>query len=728
MCSENVTSVPQFSFGSGLGSRAYLPVAIPEAQTESDKFLHLGVVSCAGGGLGGLPTLPIYQILHALHGKHGVWTTQASLPSQAVGPFGSPSSTDGSDKHRHSLWLDAPLTPCQKRAKCAPYSIHRHSKDTISTLPDELLCHIFHFLGTARDRAACGFVSKRWLMLQSHMSRENFVDEEGGDACGKTESNTPDEGGCGDSDDDVGDESSVSHRERWGDLSRCLSGHKASDVRLAAIALGTDSRGGLGKLCIRGGSATGLEVRVTDVGLSAIGLWCSGLRVLSLWKCPFIKDEGLSAVGKGCGLLEKVDLFKCPLLGDSGVKFIAKSCSRLSFLNLDECEKVSDLALVAVAEHSSDITTLNVQNCPLVSDYGITRVVCSLKKLKKLKLGGLNLSDESLRTIGSQGNALLWLTLLNLDQVTADGFMSLGNAAGMQALKHLHISNCRNFTDFALAMVGNYCRSLKHTSLHRCEQVSDKGLVLFMKIASCLQVLHLEKCNLITGTGLVAALSARGKELRELQVTKCEGIRQIQAVCPPYIPRSCALESICLADCPGVGDLGVALVGLLCPEAASMDFTGLTDITDDGLLAFLCGSRKLSTLKLSGCANVTDRAICAVAHQCGKTLRNLVLDGCKHLSDKSLKAISSHCPLLEDLDVSECGIGDAGLKALVDNVGLVLTSLNLSGCRGITDKVLPLICKKCDSLLDLNLKNCSGLSESGVSEFQSRMWNCTVMY
>ncbi|MCO5553393.1 hypothetical protein L7F22_006914 [Adiantum nelumboides] len=670
MSFENVTTVPHFSFGSELGSKVCLLSEIPGAHIKSAKLLRSGEVSCGGGVL---PTLPLYQILEVLHGKHSNWQLQGARPSKAA----ARSSLVFADKHWQGLRVDASGTYSRKLTKSAPGSIHGPSGDIINTLPNELLCHIFHYLATSRDRVACSSVSKRWLMLQSHMLRGSFVHEVNGVSCLEreyyTECNTQEAGVCGESDEDDGIEAGQ-QRGRGGDLSRCLSGRKASDVRLAAIALGTEMRGGLGKLCIRGGSSgTGLEVTMTDVGLSAIGSWCSGLRVLSLWNCPYIIDEGLCAIGKGCPLLEKVDLYRCPLLGDTGLQVIAKSCPGLSFLNLDECENVGDNALVAFAERCFNLTTLNVQNCPQV---------------------------------------LVLLALHNLDQVTAEGFAFLGKGPGMPALKHLHVSNCKSFTDYALAMVASHCCSLRNLHLLNCEHVSDKGLVFFMKVASCVQVLHLERCNLITGTGLIVALSGRGKGLRELQVRKCEGLQQVQAICP-HIPLDTALESVCLADCPGVSDLLVALVGLLSPEASSIDFSGLSEITDDGLLAFLCGSRKLTSLNLSGCANVTDRSLCTIIQQCGQNIRSLVLDGCKRLTDKTLKAISSHCPFLEDLDVSECAISDAGLKVLVDNAGQVLTSLNLSGCVGISDITLPFIYKSCDSLLDLNIKNCTGLSEKG---------------
>ncbi|GJR53774.1 hypothetical protein Tco_1404295 [Tanacetum coccineum] len=73
-----------------------------------------------------------------------------------------------------------------------------------------------------------------------------------------------------------------------GHLSRSLEGKKATDVRLAAIAVGAVSRGGLGKLSVRGNNVTR---GVTNFGLKAIARGCPSLTDLSLWKQSSISDE-----------------------------------------------------------------------------------------------------------------------------------------------------------------------------------------------------------------------------------------------------------------------------------------------------------------------------------------------------------------------------------------------------------------------------------------------------
>ena len=200
-----------------------------------------------------------------------------------------------------------------------------------------------------------------------------------------------------------------------GDLSRTLAGKKASDVRLAAIAVGTSARGGLGRLCIRGSSAVGLTVGVTDVGISAIGMSCSSLRVLSLWDCPNVTNEGLYAIGKGCPLLEKLNLFKCPLLGDLGMKAIANNCPFVSILSFDECENISNVALIAFGDSCQRIVSLCIRNCPMIDDDGIMVASSKLIKLRMLKLEGLKVTKRTLTSIGMNSRVLTLLSLHSLN-------------------------------------------------------------------------------------------------------------------------------------------------------------------------------------------------------------------------------------------------------------------------------------------------------------------------
>eukprot|EP00250_Pteridium_aquilinum_P016031 c22905_g1_i1 orf=256-2397(+) len=593
----------------------------------------------------------------------------------------------------------------------------------INSLPDELLCHVFRFLPAPRDRSVCALVSKRWLLLQSHMCHDEFVcvHAESVDEAGDEVQSHEDI--LNDGQKASGNDKRVERQPQWaiGDLSRCLEGKKASDIRLAAVAVGTGARGGLGKLSIRQSVAT-------DIGLSAIGSGCAAMKALCMWDCPNIKDEGLSRIGKGCGLLEKVDLFKCPLVGDLGLQSIAQNCPLLSFLSLDECGSISDKSLVAVGQGCSNLLSLNIRSCPLISDDGLVSAVCNLKRLKRMKLDGLRVGDKSLACIGSYAKALVCLSLANLDLVSERGFTLLSLAPGMQSLRRFSVTTCVNFTDSAFAVMGKMWHGLKHISLVDCNGVSDMGLSFFMQNAASLEVLQLEMCNSITGRGLISVFSNKHGKVREVQVKNCDGIQQVGVFPPSHLSNVSSVKSVSIKHCPGVDNMLLALIGCLCPDATDVDFSGLTGITDEGVLAFLySGRRQLASVNLSRCMEIGDRVVCAIAEQCGESLRSLSLDRCKTVSDKGLKAVAQHCVVLEDLDVSQCRVTDEGVAAVLLEMGLTLSSLNVSGCSGITNKILPLIEDSCHGLSDLNLKHCQGLSQKAINGFESRLWKCAVL-
>eukprot|EP00249_Psilotum_nudum_P023158 c28766_g1_i1 orf=346-2670(+) len=625
------------------------------------------------------------------------------------------------------------------------------SRDLINQLPDELLCEIFKFLPAARDRSACASVSMRWLVLQSHMHREEFKAQRENLSSSQTSSTARQES-CVKSDlpeicdkafsqgseqhppdpelQDIKDERGVGRQRHWanGDLSRCLEGKKATDVRLAAIAVGTGARGGLGKLCIRGGSASGYKNGVTNLGLSAIGFCCSALRSLSLWDCPHVGNEGLVAIAKGCRMLERLDVHKCPAVGDWGMHAIAANCSLLSHMSLEYCGLIGNSTLRSVGEFCLGLLSLRIGECPLVGDEGILAVILNARNLKTMKLQAIGIGDRCLAAMNQYCKELLLLSLENLDAITEAGFVSLGGAAGMQNLVQLLINSCPGLTDCALQSLGDCCKGLKHLSLGKCDRVHDQGLVAFLESVPTLEKLHMEKCNHISNAGLFVALTASNANLKDLQLKKCDGIEDGDFSLWDFHSTE-SLKSVCISHCRHVGNKCLASIGFTCSLVTKLDLSGLLDIGDEGLLALLkSGNRSLKSVNLCGCIKITDVAISALGKQCGKSLLRLMLDGCKMLTDKSLKVIANNCVCLQDLDISQCNVTDEGITKVLVKRGQGLISLNVSGCSNITEKILPLVEKRCKSLVGLNLNHCEGVNRKSLSRFESRLWKCDIFY
>ncbi|CAM8898046.1 unnamed protein product [Rhodiola kirilowii] len=606
---------------------------------------------------------------------------------------------------------DGCLRPFKRSRVVAPFA---YSEDklletervSIEVLPDECLFEIFRRLPGGQERSACAGVSKRWITVLSSICRD--------EACNTV---TP-------KSDDVVSEGLDDESE--GFLSRCLEAKKATDNRLAAIAVGSSSRGGLSKLSIRGSNSSR---RVTDSGIKTIARGCPSLKVLSLWDLPSVGDEGLSEIANGCTLLEKLDISHCSGITDKALIAIAKSCLNLSALSIESCANIGNESLQAVGRYCSNLKSIVIKDCPLVGDQGVASLFSSESQaFTKVKLQSLNITDLSLAVIGHYGKMVTDLLLSGLQTVNEKGFWVMGSCQGLQMLKNLTIASCQGVTDLGLAAIGKGCPNLKQLWLRKCALLSDNGLVSFSEVAGALESLKLEECHRITEFGLFGSLVKSCGNLKALSVVKCFGIKDA-CLGLDVMSLGKPLQSLSIENCPGFGDVCLAIFGKLSPQLQHLNLKNLNVVTDAGFLAFF-GSCESGLVKvnLSGCLNLTDEAVSSMIKLSGSTIEVLNLDSCNKITDASLSAIANNCLFMSDLDLSSTAITDYGLAILAGAKQLNLQILSISGCSSISNKSVPSLMKIGRTLVGLNIQYCNAISYSKVDKLIEQLWRCDILY
>ncbi|GMH04521.1 hypothetical protein Nepgr_006361 [Nepenthes gracilis] len=613
--------------------------------------------------------------------------------------------------HSISLSVNSYYPPCKRLCVSAPIirwenGFRRENKLSIEVLPDECLFEIFRRL-SGPERSVCASVSKKWLNLLSTISKAEI--------CHNTHSQIPNGNHTADEEVEL-----VSD----GYLIRCLEGKEATDVRLAAIAVGTSAQGGLAKLSIRGNNLTR---GVTNFGLSAIARGCSSLKVLSIWNVSSIGDEGLFQIANRCRMLEKLDLCHCPSISDTGLIFAAQNCPNLTALTIESCPNIGDHSLQSVARCCLKLESISIKDCPLIGDRGVASLfLMPTSAMAKVKLHGISISDLSLAAIGCGGKSIINLVLNGLRNVSEKGFKIMGDARGLQALTSLTIVSCSGVTDESLEAIGKGCPTLKQLCLRTCF-MSDNGLAAFSKSAGSLEILQLEECNRVSQLGVTYALSDWGSTLRSLTLVKCIKVEDI-ALGDIMQSQCTSLRSLTIRNCPGFGSPGLAMFGKICPKLCHVDLTGLHGITDDGLLSLLESCEAgLVKVNLSGCINLSDKVVTEIARLHGDSLKVLNLQGCRKITDTTLAAIANRCTLLKDLDVSNCAVSDSGLAALSFSEQLNLQILSVSGCSRISDKSMPFLVKLGKCLVGLNLKHCSSISSAGIAMLEQKLWRCEIL-
>lgn len=634
--------------------------------------------------------------------------------------------------------LDVYMPLLKKSRISAPFQFSgetlKEKRTSIDILPDECIFEVFRRLSGGEERSACACVSKRWLSLLSSIRKDEICPTEISHSVEAKEeivSAKVDKPSKTDKDaiagSDIGEVESLivdSEVKSDGYLSRCLEGKKATDIRLAAIAIGTSTRGGLGKLSIKG---TNSVRGVTNFGLQAIARGCPSLRVLSLWNVSSINDEGLSEIASGCHMLEKLDLRCCPNISDKALLAVANNCPNLTSLTIESCSNIGNESFQSVSRLCHKLSSVSIKNCWLVGDQGIASLVSSARSLTKLILQTLNISDMSLAVIGHYGKALTDLALVGLQNVTEKGFWVMGNGQGLQLLKSFTINCCQGVTDLGVGAIGKGCPSLKQFCLRKCAILSDNGLVSFAKLCTSLESLQLEECHRITQSGLFAALLNCGESFKALSLACCFGIKDSNIGFPVMSPCK-SLRSLSVRDCPGFGNVCLAILGRICPQLQRLNLTGLHGITDEAFLPFVHSCEAgLTKVNINGCEQLTDKAVSAIAKVHGSTLELLNLDGCRHVTDAVLVAIAENCMVLSELDVSKCAVTDYGIAALACAVQVNLRILSMSNCFLVSDKSLASLLKLGETLVGLDIKQCSAISNGTVDLLVEKLWRCDIL-
>ncbi|KAH0748598.1 hypothetical protein KY290_027830 [Solanum tuberosum] len=546
---------------------------------------------------------------------------------------------------------------------------------SIEILLDKCLFEVFKRLPSGQKRSVCACVSKRCLTLLSSIHKDEIAEFNG--------------------------------IEGEGSLLRSLVGREATDVRLAAIAVGIANRGGLAKLSIRGDNPCR---DVTDAGLKAIARCCPTLRDLSLWN--------------------KLDIFQCPTITDNSLLAVAKKCNHLTSLTIDSCSKIGNKSPKVVGQYCLNLKLVILKNCPLIGDKGIEDLFYSAGTvLTEVELQALHISDISLKIISHYGTVLTSLAVGELRRIIARDFWVMGIGQCLHKLKALSISSSNRVNDLGLHVICKACPNLKLFCVRKSVILSDNGLVACVKASVSLQNLQLEECHLITQAGFFGILLNCGKKLKTLSLVKCLGVMDLINVAPSKALCCNSLVSLTIHKCLGVGNATIVVVGSLCHKLTHIELSGLLCITDEGLFPLVnnCAAN-LVAVNLSGCVNITDKAVSAIVKFNGRSLKSLLVDGCRHDTDATLVKIWNSCWMLNVLDVSKCGITDSEITTLSSAIQLHLQILSLSGCPLVSDNSLPLLLDLVQNLQGLNIQQCPNISFRTVDALVEINPGCNILF
>ncbi|GMF10594.1 unnamed protein product [Phytophthora lilii] len=139
--------------------------------------------------------------------------------------------------------------------------------------------------------------------------------------------------------------------------------------------------------------------------------------------------------------------------------------------------------------------------------------------------------------------------------------------------------------------------------------------------------------------------------------------------------------------------------------------TGIT-VTDATLQEVVLTVPNLRGLNLSGCSQITDAGLWAVARHCQAQLDTIYLAQCEKVTELGLRLLAHNCKLVL-VDLSDCPqLNDAALQTLAAGCWMIETFI-MKRCRGVSDAGIVKIAQCCKDLRYLDVSECSRLGEYG---------------
>jgi F-box/leucine-rich repeat protein 2/20 len=388
------------------------------------------------------------------------------------------------------------------------------------------------------------------------------------------------------------------------------------------------------------------------------------------------------------------------ILGDSVLKGISQYCFQLKSLDLSFCHRITDVALISLAENIHLLERVAFEACPLISDTGIETLLKTNPRLQQINLNACrNIGDRTLIALARHCPSLTQIDIAFCILISNDGlsqFATLKSEDSARLIRHLNISNCRRISDEGIVLFVKKCTRLTSLNVHFCDKLTDVGISMVLHQCLELENLNLEEVRLVTHKIFMFDQEKDGRALVDKNLLK-------------------QLTSLVLSGCNSLNDLALGHLGHRARKIKTISLSSCENITDQGIQSLIEDAFDhsktgtcLEELDFSYCPQLTCQGIHRVVSRCPKLI-SLDLSGCIHLKDKELMEILQSCTKILKLKLAFCrDLTDEVLKTIAGT--LWLEELNLSRCVKITDEGLIAIISQFTNLEHLNIAACTRLS------------------
>lgn len=420
--------------------------------------------------------------------------------------------------------------------------------------------------------------------------------------------------------------------------------------------------------------------------LMDIGVGCPFVTYLNLSNST-IEDACLNNLTKHFPSMRYLDISNCQALTEAGFYFFYtnKALSNLLHLNLSGCVNVNGTCITYIGQCCKILTSLILDYIPSLTDDCISKMTIVLRELRVLSLlQAVKLTDRSLKYI----------------------------AIGEYELERIYIEGNKFITDVGITGIMSL-KNLKQIHISDCLKVFDNGMKPCADLR-LVRVINFSDCVRLTDNGLKYILEGpSAPNITELSLSNCIriGDQSIQRI----VQHCKSLICLSLAYCENVTDVGVSMISHH-PKLTMLDISGCS-INDYGAGA-LRASPNIQYVTMSECNLVTDHGLERLAKL--ENLKCLDISYCSNISDYGMKMLIYEKPRLTSLNIAGCKLVTNDTLSNIASVCDYMVRLNLSELKSITDKGIRFIRLGCKQVKYLNVSYCPRLNYGCITKLQQR--------
>ncbi|KAK6915626.1 Leucine-rich repeat [Dillenia turbinata] len=412
----------------------------------------------------------------------------------------------------------------------------------------------------------------------------------------------------------------------------------------------------------------------------------SQINALDLSTCPRIDDATISSILLTSRFsnslswtlnIKKLVLSNATGLRSKGLELLMRFCINLEAIDVSDCWEFGDLEACALA-CGLGLREVRMDKCVKVTDVGLARIVVGC--------GPFKIAYGSWRTF-------FVITMLSRAFQLTGSFelvtnRSLFSIASLGKLKSLSMVGCSLLDDVGMKYLGRGCPLLQVLDVSRCNGISSYGLTLVLKVHSGLQQLGAGYCFADLSADLIYSL----KNLGSLNLIKFDGAR--------------------------LSDSKFLSISLYCKQLVEVGLSKCIGVADEGIIQLASGCVNLKILDLTCCNLITDIGISAIA-DCCTNLVSLKVESCNLITEKGLERLGHSCLLIEELDLTDCsGVDDTGIVTYWSKLFNDMRA-GFIRCEGIRDEGLAALSGGCRKLKILNLSYCRAITDEGIQHLSN---------